>query len=906
MILRSIGVAQWRSFLEPVTVGPFGEGLNVIHAPNGTGKSTLFEALRLGLLDRHRTSGAEMKALAPWGRALSPRVSVEFVQDGTTYRITKQFLTGASATLERMEEQRYRPFAEGDAADEAVRAMLAGSTPGRGLSGPQHWGLAQVLWAPQGRMALGTLSADLDSELRRVIAGQLTDQAAAPLEQRIEAAYNALYTPGGALRSGQNAAPPVLLRQALDAARAELAEAQQQYAAFEDQSRRVEDARAANAHARRLAADAEEALRAAAAQATAWRQLDSERQRFAAEVAATESRVVTLTQQRDALAALAREITSTQEALAALEAASPERDRELQVRQQAAAKAQAHLEDTRRGRTAVDAAERAVVAATSYQTTRAESTRLSSRLASLALVTAELAAKRAERDPVIAPTPKELRQLREALRQRDEARLQIEAASIEVEWVPVSDGEVVVLEGAAPGVHPVRAAIPVTFRGIPRVALEIPGQGRLRASGPVSDVAALQADLTRAEAQLEAFLARLGSVDLEALGQRREMADALDQAIAQAQTRYDTLLGDEESEAVLRHALEQANARLGAALTHYPAWTDAPPDVGALEAAARTLRSAYDAALHAAEADWSRTDAARASAQQEADTHARRVEETRARRARLAQQQADAEKSLPDPAVRAQTLQEAALAWEAARARLQDAESRMPAGSAGVETDLARLEAAYRGLDDAAAQARDKEQGALALLEQLAGKGTYSKLVALEEQVAVLEEDLARAQRHADAIRRLRETVEGCRGELRAQVYGPVEARASELLTRIAGRKLGPVALGDAFSPTGVRPPQAETEVALGALSGGEQEQLQLAVRLSLARELSKQDRHLVVLDDVLTATDTARLRRIHALLEEAAAQLQVVVLTCHPELYRGMNATWFDLEALLLDTAQQ
>ena len=66
MILRSIQVRGWKCFADPVEVGPFTEGLNVLHAPNATGKSTLFEALLRGLLDGHRVTGRDVEALRPW------------------------------------------------------------------------------------------------------------------------------------------------------------------------------------------------------------------------------------------------------------------------------------------------------------------------------------------------------------------------------------------------------------------------------------------------------------------------------------------------------------------------------------------------------------------------------------------------------------------------------------------------------------------------------------------------------------------------------------------------------------------------------------------------------------------------------------------------------------------------
>ena len=52
VILRSIVVQGWRCFANPVSVGPFTEGLNVLHAPNAAGKSTLLKPLRLGLTGR--------------------------------------------------------------------------------------------------------------------------------------------------------------------------------------------------------------------------------------------------------------------------------------------------------------------------------------------------------------------------------------------------------------------------------------------------------------------------------------------------------------------------------------------------------------------------------------------------------------------------------------------------------------------------------------------------------------------------------------------------------------------------------------------------------------------------------------------------------------------------------------
>jgi len=44
MILRSIAVRGWRCFADPMTVGPFGDAINVIHAPTGASSTATASA----------------------------------------------------------------------------------------------------------------------------------------------------------------------------------------------------------------------------------------------------------------------------------------------------------------------------------------------------------------------------------------------------------------------------------------------------------------------------------------------------------------------------------------------------------------------------------------------------------------------------------------------------------------------------------------------------------------------------------------------------------------------------------------------------------------------------------------------------------------------------------------------
>ena len=145
MILHSISVENWRNFLGEHFVGPFEEGINILHAPNATGKSTLFEALQRALMDNHNTTGEDAKKLRPWGRALSPGVRVEFTVGGKRYRVAKNFLDGPKSLLERWEDGSYKPLAEGPKADEDTRKLITAEGSRKGLSKPEHWGLRLLL-----------------------------------------------------------------------------------------------------------------------------------------------------------------------------------------------------------------------------------------------------------------------------------------------------------------------------------------------------------------------------------------------------------------------------------------------------------------------------------------------------------------------------------------------------------------------------------------------------------------------------------------------------------------------------------------------------------------------------------------------------------------------------------------
>ena len=89
-------------------------------------------------------------------------------------------------------------------------------------------------------------------------------------------------------------------------------------------------------------------------------------------------------------------------------------------------------------------------------------------------------------------------------------------------------------------------------------------------------------------------------------------------------------------------------------------------------------------------------------------------------------------------------------------------------------------------------------------------------------------------------------------------------------------------------------------------LSGGMREQLAAALRLAMADVLrGGHDGCLpLIFDDAFTNSDLERLDGLRGMLQTAVqGGLQVILLTCHPERYRDLEATAIDLQAATKQT---
>ena len=453
--------------------------------------------------------------------------------------------------------------------------------------------------------------------------------------------------------------------------------------------------------------------------------------------------------------------------------------------------------------------------------------------------------------------------------------------------------------GEEPGTRNLAPGHVHSILGDPAVAFRIEGVGSFRASGPTGSVDELRDKWEQATGAFQQLISGFGTDEIEELERLHQKAAELDTQIGQAEVRLTTLLSGRQFDALLADRA-QADSGLQEMLAMHPDWEAASPDPEQLLREADELERQFTDAIDRAEADSDRAQDALNRALGKQGEHEGEIKNAQRRQTDLQTQlEALSGDGLTDQQRNSQ-LTELAMQRDAARGKLAAAEEKRaefgddPASSVTV---LERQLTAVRQEKTAAEKELNTQSGRL---EEITADAPYTALAVAEEELGRCREELAREQLHIDAVRLLHDTLQEQKRDVMHSVIGPVRLRANHLLQRIAGTRFQDIRFEESLLPSGVAPRSLGEPVSLDEISGGEREQLYFAVRLALASVAFGEERQLVVLDDVFTYTDTPRLARIAAILEETAERFQIIMLTCHPERYRGLpKATFFDMEKI-------
>jgi hypothetical protein len=404
----------------------------------------------------------------------------------------------------------------------------------------------------------------------------------------------------------------------------------------------------------------------------------------------------------------------------------------------------------------------------------------------------------------------------------------------------------------------------------------LPGLGELRVIPGVSDLSTRLSELAALDAQHAQLLQTLGVASLEAAEARHEQWKT---AVAQQKSQAKILeVHAPNGIDTLRTALASALARQQAAserLALLPDVANAPKLDDARRAAdiARdTLDAARKTLADAAEKKTTATATAQSLASQLQRKEAQLQDETfRSNRAQW-------QRKMVEQRVHVDALK-------------QELHGRKQ------ELDAARLDdpvAEAKRYRESAELARSEQHDRQLRIAQLRSQLETVGASGLGERLATMQAALEQAERRKDelgvragALRLLDEVLVDERDAAVAQLRAPLTERLGHYLKRIFPQSS--LALGDDLSPATLQ--RNGRDDVLDALSFGTREQLGILTRLAYADLLKASGRPtLLILDDAAVHTDASRRDAIKRALIDAAARHQILVFTCHPELWDDLG----------------
>ncbi|KXV73496.1 hypothetical protein AD953_15920 [Acetobacter malorum] len=914
MILTDLQIEGFRRFASPVRLDGLGPGLNVLAAPNETGKSTLLAALKAVLMVRSSSKAKPVKDLQPYGGG-APHVAVSFTWKGMDCHLEKQFISKAFTRL-MLGTERF----EGDQAEEALRNLLGLEEASKGEAA----GLWSALLVGQGEsFAQPDLNQTGQDSLRSCLEHGVDHAtggaAASAVLSRVRDRLHLLQT----AKSGQ---PTGKYKQALE----QEAQAQACLQDLENRRAALEEDLAALDQARRALREQEDPERKAQdeAELLALRQLRDKLRVADAEEQAARAALATVTHTRNSICDEQERRQERRETQRKLEREAAEMQHDLQALTQRTAQARQRYEESRTQRERAEqqqqAARQALLAVSRRATVLQQRAALDR--SKQTLHRAEAACTRLEQArAVLAALQIDealIRRVRKAVREQDaaQAALNARATRLTVTLQPEAAGRVL-LDGAA---------CPQGEMVLTQTAeVHVEGVGQFRITPAVKDHDEALAAADTARQQLQSVLHSAGcqsAEDAETLFEERRQAET---RVAEARAAFVASLptARDERDATLFEALatlrQDLSDQVAALEREQAAFEKDCQSLGVAGAPGGHADQAVTETVCSPEAEGGvQTDQTEATlqalqqtARQEEDQAARIADEAR-QTERTEQAAYNAAQNLQDKAETAlrqkQTERDqvgrelavsaaresddalAARAAETAQAQAQ-AEAHVQALKAGreteqplsvVETRIMRREQALENARTSIARLREEIKERETRVRVAEGDGLDEKIAEAGRTASRLKLDCEGYERERAALALLDQTLSDAEKTQTERYLAPlVRTLQPAFSTVFPGASLE---MDTGFGLCGLTRRTAEE---FGRLSDGTREQIAVLVRLGFAELLhARQSPAILVLDDALSFSDSQRLELMFDVLADAATRFQILVLTCRAEAFARLG----------------
>ncbi|BBC99513.1 AAA family ATPase [Sphingobium sp. YG1] len=870
MIIKSLEVANFRKFRDPLRVEGFTDGLNIVVEPNETGKSTLLEALRAAFFVRYSAKTELVRSYVPIGDDVAPRVSVGFHIGGDAWTLEKQFMKSASVRLSGASGRK-----ESDAAEEALQELLGFERGNNRGTDPETRGPLGLLWVEQAtaltvenpnRIVRDTVRGVLEAEVGAVTGGRRFDA----IRSNVEMAYSALRTPSTGKSKGDLAAAETRLAEATAARQA--AEA-----VFRDYEGTLADLETAKSRLKILERDLvdpntveqrrklEDDLKTAETAALRHSAAEAQLGQADAIVTTASAAVQRLDAAEDRLNSAGNALET---AKGSLEEARSNVEKLIEEERTLRQTLDDARQETEKHELALAGArDRARVFATAAGARRA----IDARRALDVLEARERELKQASADLIDAS---ELNKVAEYELAAIQARARFEAGAVKVE-VELNEGSTLRIDGEAAEVASVEVLKATRF--------ELGTAGSVTVRPPVGSSLSIEADLAAADGERDAALRRLGIRSHSEGITRNERAAAAERELMALQKQIASACPGDASISLApgADALKAFVASLSEDLIDAVAPTD---DIAALEGVLT------EAKLSEATASGRREDA------REALSKAERVKATADADHGSAHREMDAAsenlRTVIDAGDREKLAADLQSAQRDRTAKFESAE-KTKAGTDSFDPEAIRRR--IENIDRAARRAGEERlelTASIAALEAAVARegtsGPAGRMAEARDDEEASATSLERLRREADTLDMLRKALTQAADEASRTFLAPVTARAGRYIQQLLpGSDLS---FNEELGLAGVS--RAGIDEACGDLSRGTQEQLAILTRLAFADLLLEDGAPIsLILDDPLVYSDDIRLETMTDILQEASKRMQVILLTCRSKAFRHVEA---------------
>lgn len=890
MILHSIELTYVGPFRSTVRIGPFARGLNVLAALNETGKSTSIRATARALFDKHTTKGEELKSLQPVGTDLAPRVVVEFETAKGRYWIEKIFLQSPRSLLKQWQGNAWQPIAEGDLADQRVQDLLHSTLPGRGATKPENWGLLGFLWARQGEPSDWPKLEDeaVGQQIRARLARIELDPVIEKLRAKLVALAESVITSTGQAKTGGP------LRQAEDdlaAIEADLVKLRQTRADLEEKHRQFHQLDGQVAQLEKESASLSETAKTLSAQAQAAERLRAELETRNLELTGASEKLTAVTGDAALLAERQVDLVGAKARVTEAETIETRANAALAAMQGELAVQEALRPEKESKVVSLRLAHARVTGLLKLRTLVTEVTALEKQVAKAKKASASVVSLEQKKTQLPTLTVQKLKNLEKAHEHVRDLKAQVQALGLTVELTPDSNAKVSVKDAGETRSETLRAKETKTLHSPNALDLQLTGWGRVQVRSGAKEAKTLSDELGTAEANLKDTLVDAGVASLDAAREALAARKELDTQLGAAESSLADQLGDFEKLDDLVESASSARLRLDSfTATLQPTDQERKSSDTHLE----SEDSRYALAIPAAETELKvfnkaveKLRTAERTATDEIQKATRASGEKRTQLGSLETKIAGLLARYMDGIEAAKT--KAQLEFAQAEARVTGVKAQLPPDFEKLPERNRRAATAQQQVANDLQARRTERDGAKGSLATLGGLGLYS-------QETELEEKRTEAEKRRDAARakgwgaRIAHDLINYRKEVATKaVLAPLEERLSAAFAALTGEGGRRVFLDEQLQVAGVGRTREEA-YTFDLLSQGAKEQLLLCLRIAVAQELAATEPQVLILDDVLVNTDPIRQERVLDTLSALSATLQIIILTCHAERYRGIG----------------